>query len=213
MPIRSQGRGLLAAGRPLRRRRRARRHASSVCADVDQGDGRRRPHQFPRALLRCCATRAWSAASDGSKMSKSKGNVVTPDEMIDKYGADALRLWELFMSPFDEATHWNEDGVAGTSRYLMRVWTMVRRYVEAGAPAGNPERRDHQAHAQDDPDGDRSHRAAALQYRARRDDGSAQLPRKAEAGGARPIRARDLHRDARRDGAAHHRGNLARARP
>jgi leucyl-tRNA synthetase len=58
--------------------------------------------------------------------------------MIDKYGADALRLWELFMSPFDEATNWNEDGVAGTSRYLMRVWTMVRRYVEAGAPVGNP---------------------------------------------------------------------------
>ena len=78
------------------------------------------------------------AASDGSKMSKSKGNVVTPDEMIEKYGADALRLWELFMSPFDEHTSWNEDGVAGTSRYLMRVWTMVRRYIEAGAPAGNP---------------------------------------------------------------------------
>src|SRR5579862_4529425 len=77
-------------------------------------------------------------ASDGQKMSKSKGNVVTPDEMIDKYGADALRLWELFMSPFDEATNWNEDGVAGTSRYLMRVWTMVRRFVEADAPTGNP---------------------------------------------------------------------------
>jgi len=77
-------------------------------------------------------------AADGSRMSKSKGNVVTPDEMIEKYGADPLRLWELFMSPFDEATKWNEDGVAGTSRYVMRVWTMVRRYVEAGAPAGNP---------------------------------------------------------------------------
>jgi len=77
-------------------------------------------------------------ASDGQKMSKSKGNVVTPDEMIDKYGADALRLWELFMSPYDEATNWNEDGVAGTSRYLMRVWTMVRRYVDAGVPAGKP---------------------------------------------------------------------------
>ncbi len=76
-------------------------------------------------------------AADGSRMSKSKGNVVTPDEMIEIYGADPLRLWELFMSPFDEATKWNEDGVAGTSRYLMRVWTMVRRYVEAGAPAGN----------------------------------------------------------------------------
>ena len=77
-------------------------------------------------------------ASDGQKMSKSKGNVVTPDEMIDKYGADALRLWELFMSPFDEATNWNEDGVSGTSRYLMRVWTMVRRYIDAGGPVGNP---------------------------------------------------------------------------
>ncbi len=76
-------------------------------------------------------------AADGSRMSKSKGNVVTPDEMIEIYGADPLRLWELFMSPFDEATKWNEDGVAGTSRYLMRVWTMMRRYVEAGAPAGN----------------------------------------------------------------------------
>jgi leucyl-tRNA synthetase len=77
-------------------------------------------------------------ANDGTKMSKSKGNVVTPDEMIEKYGADALRLWELFMSPFDEATNWNEDGVSGTSRYLMRVWTMMRRYVEAGTPAGSP---------------------------------------------------------------------------
>ena len=77
-------------------------------------------------------------AADGQKMSKSKGNVVTPDAMIEKYGADALRLWELFMGPFDEPTNWNEDGVAGTERYLGRVWTMVRRYVEAGAPEGSP---------------------------------------------------------------------------
>ena len=78
------------------------------------------------------------AAADGSRMSKSKGNVVTPDAMIDKYGADALRLWELFMSPFDEATIWNESGVAGTLRFITRVWTMIRRYVEAGAPDGKP---------------------------------------------------------------------------
>jgi leucyl-tRNA synthetase len=77
-------------------------------------------------------------ASDGQKMSKSKGNVVTPDEMIEKYGADALRLWELFMSPFDEATNWNEDGVTATARYLARVWTMVKRFVDAGAPQGAP---------------------------------------------------------------------------
>jgi leucyl-tRNA synthetase len=77
-------------------------------------------------------------ASDGQRMSKSKGNVVTPDAMIEKYGADALRLWELFMSPFDEATNWNESGVAGTLRFIQRVWTMMRRYAEAGSPAGTP---------------------------------------------------------------------------
>ncbi|HEY6393893.1 MAG TPA: leucine--tRNA ligase, partial [Candidatus Binataceae bacterium] len=77
-------------------------------------------------------------AADGQRMSKSKGNVVTPDAMVERYGADALRLWELFMSPFDEATNWNESGVAGTERFLQRVWTLVRRYVEPGCPEGTP---------------------------------------------------------------------------
>jgi leucyl-tRNA synthetase len=77
-------------------------------------------------------------ASDGQRMSKSKGNVVTPDAMIDKYGADALRLWELFMSPFDEATNWNENGIGGTLRFIQRVWTMMRRYIDAGSPNGSP---------------------------------------------------------------------------
>ncbi len=112
-------------------------------------------------------------ASDGQKMSKSKGNVVTPDEMIDKYGADPLRLWELFMSPFDEPTNWNEDGVVGNL-------ALPDAGVDDGAPLRRgrranrkPQRGNHQAHAQDDCDGNRSHRAVALQYRARRDDGSA----------------------------------------
>ncbi len=77
-------------------------------------------------------------APDGQKMSKSRGNVVTPDVIVEKYGADALRLWELFMGPFDEPTNWNEDGVAGTARFLSRVWTMVRRYVDAQCPEGKP---------------------------------------------------------------------------
>jgi leucyl-tRNA synthetase len=77
-------------------------------------------------------------AADGSKMSKSKGNVVTPDAMVEKYGADALRLWEVFMGPFEETTNWNEDGVVGTARFLGRVWVMIRRFVEAGCPAGAP---------------------------------------------------------------------------
>ncbi len=77
-------------------------------------------------------------AADGSKMSKSKGNVVTPDAMVEKYGADALRLWEVFMGPFEETTNWNEDGVVGTARFLGRVWAMIRRFVEVGCPAGAP---------------------------------------------------------------------------
>jgi leucyl-tRNA synthetase len=77
-------------------------------------------------------------AADGTKMSKSKGNVVTPDAMIEKYGADALRLWELFMSPYDEATNWNESGVSDTLRFITRVWAMMRRYTGAGCPAGSP---------------------------------------------------------------------------
>jgi leucyl-tRNA synthetase len=77
-------------------------------------------------------------AADGQKMSKSKGNVVTPDAMVEKYGADALRLWELFMGPFEQATNWNEEGVVGTARYLNRVWTLIRRYAGAGCPQGHP---------------------------------------------------------------------------
>src|SRR5579875_367097 len=77
-------------------------------------------------------------AADGQKMSKSKGNVVTPDAMVEKYGADALRLWELFMGPFEEPTNWNEEGVVGTARFLTRVWNLVRRYVLAGCPQGAP---------------------------------------------------------------------------
>ncbi|MGC1397096.1 leucine--tRNA ligase [Candidatus Binatus sp.] len=77
-------------------------------------------------------------ASDGHRMSKSRGNIVTPDAMIDKYGADALRLWELYMSPFDEATNWNEGGIAGPLRFIQRMWTMLRRYIDSGSPAGNP---------------------------------------------------------------------------
>ncbi len=58
--------------------------------------------------------------------------------MIEKYGADALRLWELFMSPFDGGTNWNESGIAGTLRFITRVWTMIRHYVEAGCPGAKP---------------------------------------------------------------------------
>jgi leucyl-tRNA synthetase len=81
---------------------------------------------------------------DGAKMSKSRGNVVSPDDMVARYGADATRMYALFAAPPDRDLDWQEDGVAGISRFLARVWRLVQRFapVAAGAKsetAGAPE--------------------------------------------------------------------------
>lgn len=62
---------------------------------------------------------------DGQKMSKSRGNVINPDGVIERYGADAVRLYEMFMGPFDEQTAWSDERLSGVSRFLYRVWTLV----------------------------------------------------------------------------------------
>ena len=61
-----------------------------------------------------------------AKMSKSYGNVVTPDEMAMQYGADSLRLYELFVAPFEEAVQWSNSGIQGASRFLHRLWRLYR---------------------------------------------------------------------------------------
>jgi leucyl-tRNA synthetase len=66
---------------------------------------------------------------DGAKMSKSKGNVIAPDEMIGRYGADATRMYALFAAPPDRDLDWQEDGVAGVSRFLARVWRLATKYA------------------------------------------------------------------------------------
>jgi len=66
---------------------------------------------------------------NGAKMSKSKGNVVSPDEMIARYGADATRAYALFAAPPDRDLDWQEDGVAGVSRFLSRVYRLGMRYA------------------------------------------------------------------------------------
>ena len=73
---------------------------------------------------------------DGAKMSKSKGNVVSPDLMIERYGADATRMYALFAAPPDRDLEWQEEGVAGISRFLGKVYRLTTKFAEvAKAPA------------------------------------------------------------------------------
>ena len=65
---------------------------------------------------------------DGAKMSKSKGNVVSPDDMIARYGADSTRMYALFAAPPDRDLEWQEEGVAGISRFLSKVYRLVTKY-------------------------------------------------------------------------------------
>ena len=67
--------------------------------------------------------------SNGEKMSKSKGNVINPDDMVKEYVADALRVYEMFMGPIDAAKPWDPNGIDGSKKFLDRVW---RLFVESG---------------------------------------------------------------------------------
>jgi len=62
---------------------------------------------------------------DGQKMSKSLGNVVNPDDVVEQYGADSLRLYEMFMGPLDQDKPWSMKGVEGVSRFLAKVWRLA----------------------------------------------------------------------------------------
>lgn len=71
-------------------------------------------------------------APDGQKMSKSKGNTIEPDELISQgYGADSIRIMELFIGPWNQAANWSIEGIGGSFRFLQRVWTLTQEYLEA----------------------------------------------------------------------------------
>jgi len=85
------------------------------------------PEPFKRMMYN-----AYIMAPDGLKMSKSKGNVIDPLEIMDSgYGADALRVYEMFIAPYDLEAPWDTRGVPGTYRFLSRVWNLTQEYAEA----------------------------------------------------------------------------------
>ncbi|MEK7125469.1 MAG: leucine--tRNA ligase [Patescibacteria group bacterium] len=63
---------------------------------------------------------------DGQKMSKSRGNVINPDEVVEKFGADTMRMYEMFMGPLEDAKPWDTNGMVGVRRFLDRVWEMPK---------------------------------------------------------------------------------------
>jgi leucyl-tRNA synthetase len=70
-------------------------------------------------------------AEGGEKMSKSKGNTVSPDTLVETFGADSLRLYEMFIGPFDQPVAWNTNSVMGVRRFLERVWSMQEKVSDA----------------------------------------------------------------------------------
>lgn len=86
------------------------------------------PEPFKRMMYN-----AYIMAPDGTKMSKSKGNTIDPLEIMNSgYGADSLRVYEMFIAPYDLEAPWDTRGVPGTYRFLNRVWTLAQEYIEAG---------------------------------------------------------------------------------
>jgi leucyl-tRNA synthetase len=71
---------------------------------------------------------------DGTKMSKSKGNTVDPEELINQYGADTVRLFSMFAAPPEQSMEWSDSGVEGANRFLRRLWKAVEGHINAGSP-------------------------------------------------------------------------------
>ena len=94
------------------------------------------PEPFKRMMYN-----AYIMAPDGQKMSKSKGNVIDPMEIMDSgYGADALRVYEMFIAPYDMDAPWDPRGVPGTYRFLNRAWNLVQEFVDKdNDPSSSPE--------------------------------------------------------------------------
>ncbi|MDP4000899.1 MAG: class I tRNA ligase family protein [bacterium] len=77
-------------------------------------------------------------AVDGEKMSKSRGNVVNPDEIVEKYGADTMRVYEMFLGPHDATVSWNDKGIMGVKRFLDKIWSFTPSHSPSPQGRGKP---------------------------------------------------------------------------
>ncbi|MGW8227190.1 MAG: leucine--tRNA ligase [Anaerolineales bacterium] len=72
---------------------------------------------------------------DGKRMSKTRGNVITPDEVVAEYGADTLRMYGIFMAPFEQDVNWQKDSISGVHRFLNRIWKLYSESYDQSATA------------------------------------------------------------------------------
>ena len=82
---------------------------------------------------------------NGEKMSKSKGNVINPDDIVNEFGADTFRVYEMFMGPFDQSASWSMDSIRGCSKFLDRVWNLQDLLVDGTTYSPNMEKLLHKA--------------------------------------------------------------------
>ena len=89
------------------------------------------PFREPFAVLK---NQGQLMGPDGKRMSKSRGNVITPDSIAETYGADALRIYEMFMAPFEQDVSWSTEGINGARRFVNRIWTLYSETCDRNIP-------------------------------------------------------------------------------
>ncbi len=92
------------------------------------------PHNEPFKRFRAVGL---VMGEDGQKMSKSRGNVINPDDVIEQYGADTLRVYEMFMGPFEHSVAWSPKSIRGSRRFLERVWKFTTEHIESAQVAAD----------------------------------------------------------------------------
>src|SRR5262249_61280123 len=93
---------------------------------------------FTRLFNQGMIVRRSETSGKREKMSKSKGNVVNPDDLVAEYGTDAVRLYELFIGPPEEESEWNDNGIEGIYRFLRRAWGRGRYRGPPAREVGHP---------------------------------------------------------------------------